>query len=85
MFSALLVAGLIGIIALLVALFAVQWRGTGRVSALFGPITTVWFVAISITLDYKNNHYAAAVGSSVLLFFIGIYFIAELIRKSKTQ
>jgi APA family basic amino acid/polyamine antiporter len=48
-------------------------------------MATYLFVAISITFDYKNNHYAAAVGSSVLLFFIGIYFIAERIRKSKTQ
>ena len=36
-------------IALLVGLFAVQSRGTGRVSVLFGPITTVWFVAIALT------------------------------------
>ncbi len=34
-------------IALLVGLFAVQSRGTGRVSVLFGPITTVWFLAIA--------------------------------------
>jgi len=36
-------------IALLVALFAVQSRGTGKVSELFGPITTLWFVAIAVT------------------------------------
>jgi KUP system potassium uptake protein len=36
-------------IALLVALFAVQSRGTGKVSVLFGPITIVWFVAMAIT------------------------------------
>jgi KUP system potassium uptake protein len=36
-------------IALLVALFAVQSRGTGKVSVLFGPITIVWFIAIAIT------------------------------------
>ncbi|HTI66103.1 MAG TPA: potassium transporter Kup [Caulobacteraceae bacterium] len=34
-------------IALLVVLFAVQSRGTGRVGAVFGPITAVWFVAIA--------------------------------------
>ncbi len=34
-------------IVLLVALFAVQSRGTGRVSTLFGPITTVWFLSIA--------------------------------------
>jgi KUP system potassium uptake protein len=35
-------------IVILLALFAVQWRGTGRVGAFFGPITTVWFIAIAI-------------------------------------
>ena len=66
-------------------------NGTGIYSMKLYPLlplifmATYLFVAISITLDYKNNHYAAAVGSSVLLFFIGIYFFAELIRKSKTR
>jgi len=66
-------------------------NGTGIYSMKLYPLlplifmATYLFVAISITLDYKNNHYAAAVGSSVLLFFIGIYFIAELIRKSKAR
>jgi KUP system potassium uptake protein len=36
-------------IALLVALFAVQSRGTGKVAVFFGPITMVWFVAIAAT------------------------------------
>jgi KUP system potassium uptake protein len=35
-------------IVILVVLFAVQSRGTGRVGAFFGPITTVWFIAIAI-------------------------------------
>jgi KUP system potassium uptake protein len=35
-------------VVILVALFAVQSHGTGRVSALFGPVTVVWFVAIAI-------------------------------------
>src|SRR5262245_64164224 len=36
-------------LALLVALFAVQSRGTGKVSVLFGPITAIWFLAMAIT------------------------------------
>jgi len=66
-------------------------NGTGIYSMKLYPVlplifmTAYLFVAISITLDYRNNHYAAAVGSSVLLFFIGIYFITELMRKSKTR
>lgn len=35
-------------VAILVGLFAVQSHGTGRVSALFGPITVVWFVVIAV-------------------------------------
>ena len=35
-------------VVILVVLFAFQSRGTAKVAALFGPITTVWFVAIAI-------------------------------------
>ena len=35
-------------LALLVILFAFQSRGTGRIAVLFGPITTIWFLAIAI-------------------------------------
>src|ERR1700741_5092446 len=35
-------------VVILVALFAVQSRGTAKVAAFFGPITTLWFVAIAI-------------------------------------
>jgi KUP system potassium uptake protein len=35
-------------IVILVLLFAVQSRGTGRVGAFFGPIMMVWFIAIAI-------------------------------------
>jgi KUP system potassium uptake protein len=34
-------------IAILVGLFAVQRRGTGRVGAFFGPIILVWFVTLA--------------------------------------
>jgi KUP system potassium uptake protein len=36
-------------VVILAALFAVQSHGTARVSALFGPITAIWFVVIAIT------------------------------------
>ncbi|GAB3016978.1 amino acid permease [Niabella terrae] len=39
-------------------------------------IITYIFVAVSITLDYRNNGYAALIGSGVLLFFMCIYFAA---------
>lgn len=35
-------------LVILVALFAVQSRGTASVAAFFGPITLVWFVAIGV-------------------------------------
>ncbi len=34
-------------VVILVALFAVQSRGTARVASLFGPVMAVWFVAIA--------------------------------------
>ncbi|HEV2262420.1 MAG TPA: KUP/HAK/KT family potassium transporter [Candidatus Rubrimentiphilum sp.] len=36
-------------VIILIALFAVQRRGTGRIGFLFGPIVLVWFVAIAVT------------------------------------
>jgi KUP system potassium uptake protein len=35
-------------VIILVALFAVQSRGTGRVSTFFGPITALWFLSIAV-------------------------------------
>lgn len=35
-------------VLILLALFLVQSRGTARVAALFGPITSIWFIAIAI-------------------------------------
>jgi KUP system potassium uptake protein len=35
-------------LAILVGLFAVQSRGTAAVAAWFGPVTSVWFVALAI-------------------------------------
>jgi KUP system potassium uptake protein len=36
-------------VVILIALFAVQRRGTARVAALFGPVMVVWFITIAIT------------------------------------
>ena len=35
-------------VAIIIGLFAVQSRGTAAVGALFGPVTAVWFVCISV-------------------------------------
>ena len=61
-------------IVILVALFAVQSRGTGKMGALFGPITTIWFIAIAI----PGVIYIAS-DPSILLAFnpgYGISFLA---------
>src|SRR5262249_24464317 len=34
-------------VVILIGLFAVQSRGSAKVGALFGPITTIWFFAIA--------------------------------------
>jgi KUP system potassium uptake protein len=36
-------------LAILIALFAVQSRGTGRVATFFGPIMLVWFATLALT------------------------------------
>jgi KUP system potassium uptake protein len=36
-------------IGILVLLFAVQNRGTGKVAIFFGPIVTVWFLTLAVT------------------------------------
>jgi APA family basic amino acid/polyamine antiporter len=62
-------------------------NGTGIYSMKLYPLLTLIFmaaysfVAISIAVDYKNNHYAAAIGLSVLAFFMIIYFIAKGVKK----
>ncbi len=35
-------------VVILIALFAVQWRGTAKVATFFGPVMAAWFVAIAI-------------------------------------
>jgi KUP system potassium uptake protein len=35
-------------VIILIALFAVQSRGTAQVAAFFGPVTLIWFIAIAI-------------------------------------
>ena len=49
-------------VLILVALFAVQSRGTASVAAFFGPITLIWFLAIAAaeTLAHFPKHLRAA-------------------------
>jgi len=36
-------------LAILFALFSVQWMGTARVAGIFGPITALWFLVLGLT------------------------------------
>ena len=48
---------------ILVALFAIQRRGTGGIGAVFGPVTLVWFVAIAalgLALDRARTRRSCA-------------------------
>src|ERR1051326_477435 len=47
---------------ILIALFAVQSRGTARVAALFGPVMTLWFLSIAVAglLHIRDNPYVLA-------------------------
>ena len=35
-------------VVILLGLFSIQHRGTGRVGAMFGPVTLVWFITIGV-------------------------------------
>jgi APA family basic amino acid/polyamine antiporter len=43
------------------------------------------FVAISITLDYKKNDYAALTGLAVMAAFTGLYFLLAQLKKDNTN
>jgi KUP system potassium uptake protein len=62
-------------IAILIALFAVQRRGTARVASFFGPVMVVWFVCIAIAglLHISDDpHIFAAINP-----YYAVSFLAE--------
>ena len=61
-------------VIVLVILFSVQSRGTARVAAFFGPVMTVWFVAIAIA-----GAVHAAANPMVLHAFNPVYGIGFLV------
>ena len=60
-------------VVILVALFAVQSRGTARVASFFGPIMMVWFIAIAVP-----GLVFVALYPEVLLAFNPIYAVEFL-------
>jgi KUP system potassium uptake protein len=57
-------------IAILLALFAVQRRGTARVAAFFGPIMAIWFIAIAVAglLHIRDDPWVLAAINPVYAF-----------------
>jgi KUP system potassium uptake protein len=60
-------------VVILVGLFAMQSRGTAKVGALFGPITTIWFLAIA-----SIGIWQIAQDPGILLAFVPLYGIEFL-------
>jgi KUP system potassium uptake protein len=60
---------------ILIMLFSVQMRGTARVAAFFGPVTTVWFVAIALP-----GLYYIGTNPAILLAFNPAYGVAFLLQ-----
>ena len=60
---------------ILVTLFSVQWRGTAKVSALFGPITALWFLIIAIA-----GLVQIAANPAVLLAINPVYGVSFLLE-----
>ncbi len=46
-------------------------------------IAAYCFVGLSIVFDYQQNDYAAAVGSCVMILFIGLYFFITAFKKDR--
>src|SRR5499427_1689465 len=65
-------------LVILVALFLAQSKGTAKVSALFGPIMAVWFVAIALP-----GFYYIAVNPGILAAVNPIYGINFLLSHGK--
>jgi KUP system potassium uptake protein len=61
-------------VVILVALFSVQSRGTARVSALFGPITTIWFVVIAFAGAMQIAAYPAIL-LAINPYYAVVFFI----------
>jgi KUP system potassium uptake protein len=69
-------------IAILIALFAIQSRGTGRIGAIFGPVMALWFVSIDVAGTASILHRPAvlrALNPAYALDFVGHYRIAAIL------
>ncbi|HWV14554.1 MAG TPA: potassium transporter Kup [Cellvibrio sp.] len=66
----------------IIALFAMQRRGTSKVGAIFGPITIVWFIVLAITGIYsilQNPLVLKAVNPMYALHFLTNHGFASFV------
>ncbi|HUK64960.1 MAG TPA: KUP/HAK/KT family potassium transporter, partial [Dongiaceae bacterium] len=63
-------------VVILIGLFAIQRRGTGRVGTLFGPVVIVWFAAIA-ALGVHGIAANPAVGQAISPHYAARFFAAH--------
>jgi KUP system potassium uptake protein len=69
-------------VVILIALFAVQRRGTARVASFFGPIMVIWFVTLAVTgaLHIMDDpHVFAAINPAYAISFVSTHGTIGLI------
>ncbi len=69
-------------VAILIALFAVQRRGTARVASFFGPIMVIWFLTLAVTgaLHIMDDpHVFAAINPVYAITFVSTHGTIGLI------
>jgi KUP system potassium uptake protein len=62
-----------GAVAILIALFAIQPQGTARIGKAFGPVMSLWFLAIAVMGIAGIAHHPAVLAA--LNPFYGIHFL----------
>jgi KUP system potassium uptake protein len=63
-------------VVILIALFAVQRRGTAKVASFFGPVMLVWFITLAVTgaLHIRDDlHVFAAINPAYAVSFIAAH------------
>ncbi|MCU0790382.1 MAG: potassium transporter Kup [Nitratireductor sp.] len=63
-------------LVILIALFSIQGLGTGRVAAIFGPLTATWFIALGITGAvhiFDHPYILSAINPYMALYFLATH------------
>ena len=62
-------------VVIIIGLFAMQWRGTGSVGRIFGPVMTLWFVALGLLGAVEIAQHP-----SILLSISPTYALATIVK-----